>query len=234
VSVFEAAMPTHRFRSASRRRGSRSAVLDRSLPTGRAVLGGALVACAVLGVYVAGTHRRDPRIDVLVANRDLPAGSVIATEDLALARVDLPEAQARAVALDPEQLVGKSLTRPLDSGELFGLSAVATDVAVTRQAVSIKVPPERALAGSLRHGDHVAVYATVGDCTRLIAATALVSEASDAGTDLSGGDVMVTLEVDTAAEVLSVVHASRTGEVTLAVAGVGPASLCSPGTSAGG
>jgi hypothetical protein len=230
VSVFEAAMPTRR--AAARARG-RAAMLERSLPTGRAVVGGALVAVAVLGVYVAGTHRTDGRIEVLVAGRDLPAGSVITSEDLALARVDLPEAQARAVALDSTQLVGKSLARPLDSGELFGLSAVAVEAAVIRQAVSIKVPPERAMAGSLRRGDHVAVYATTHECTTLIAAEALVSEAGEAGSDLDGGDVLVTLEVASAAEVLGVVHATQVGEVTLAVAGAGPVSLCS-GVPSGG
>jgi flagella basal body P-ring formation protein FlgA len=51
----------------------------------------------------------------LVATRALPAGSTLAEGDLAQAEVDLAEEAAHAL-LRPEQAVGRTLARPLETG----------------------------------------------------------------------------------------------------------------------
>jgi sarcosine oxidase gamma subunit len=72
------------------------------------------------------------------------------------------------------------------------------------------------------------VYATYDSCTEVIVADAVVDATVETGSDLSGGDVMVTLAVAQAEQVLAIVHAAQRGAVTLAFAGTGPESLCSP------
>src|SRR3954464_6269244 len=83
--------------SAARPSSSRSISRRGTLPTGRAVVGGVLVAVAALGVFVGGSRgavpafgffvpderaTRGPTTQYVVARHDLPVGTRLTADDL--------------------------------------------------------------------------------------------------------------------------------------------------------
>jgi flagella basal body P-ring formation protein FlgA len=61
------------------------------LPSGRAVIGGLLMALAAVGTFVAyQAAAGDDRVEVLVAARDLRVGDVVSTNDVRVVAADLP------------------------------------------------------------------------------------------------------------------------------------------------
>jgi hypothetical protein len=81
--------------------------------------------------------------------------------------------------------------------------------------VALSLPPERALASDLVTGDVVSVLATQDGCTSVVAATAVVQGISKASQVVTSGNQLVRLSLATDNEVIAVVQAQRTGEVTL-------------------
>ncbi|MGD9795959.1 MAG: SAF domain-containing protein, partial [Acidimicrobiia bacterium] len=151
-----------RWRGGQRAMGGWSARLwGKGLPSGRAVIGGLLVAVAMLTVTVASRRDSSPTHRVLVAARDVPAGTVLTVDDLAATEIDVPDAQLDLLVTDPAQLTGRPLVRALHSGELIAASDPLDPAsAPQRSAVTVRLEPERALAGSVRTGEHIAVVAT--------------------------------------------------------------------------
>ena len=133
----------------STRRAVRRAVLAR-----RRLLAGLLTAVAV----VAGLHTAratpPPRVEVLVAAHDLPAGEVLDAGDVR--RVGFaPDSVPAGVARDP---TGRTLAAPLRAGEPL------TDVRLVGPALTdgypglVAVPvrlPDAGMAGLLRVGDRI-------------------------------------------------------------------------------
>lgn len=142
-----------------------------------------LIAALVLGVvaavfaarYIEGARARveaqDQPVDVLVAQQDLPAGMTgeeIAADEL----LKLETVPRRYVADDAissmAAITGKILTVPLSKGEQvsasrFSLpSAAGLSFAVPEDFVAIALPntADRGVAGLIRPGDSVVVYAT--------------------------------------------------------------------------
>ena len=222
-------------RSGSRRARANlgSRLWAKGLPSGRAVVGGLLVAVAMLTVTLAARRTGNTTVRVLVAAHDLPAGTVLTTSDLAATKVDIPDAQLKLLVQDPARLTGTALDRRLASGELFGASdVVARDVAAARSSATVRLEPERALAGALRTGDVVAVVATFDDCSSVIAAKAIVVDVGTPSSELGGQGVLVTLDLANDNETVAVVNASQAGHITLIrSAGTTPQS-CAPGSQA--
>ena len=66
----------------------------RSLPGGRAVVGGLLVTASAVGLFAASGAASDgPRAAYVVATHDIGAGQRFGPDDLALVRLDLPTRQ---------------------------------------------------------------------------------------------------------------------------------------------
>jgi pilus assembly protein CpaB len=167
-----------------------------------------------------------PRVPVVVAAADLPAGAALGTGDLRVARFPADSAPA-GVVTDVPQLTGAVLAAPLRSGE------PVTDVRVVGPGLWSAVPagqvaaPVRladlAVSTLLRAGDRVDVLAageasTEGPGAAVVAAGALVlaaptAPAEDAAPG-STGLLVLAVPPETAAE-LAAAAATATLTVTL-------------------
>ena len=104
---------------------SRLLTRRRNLPSGRAVVGGFLIALAALGTFVAarGTGGGPSHHYVVVAH-DVIAGTTLRASDLRTEAVDLPNEMAGRAFTDPAAVVGTVTTTALANGELVQASSV--------------------------------------------------------------------------------------------------------------
>ena len=194
----------------------------RSLPGGRAVIGGFLVAASATGVFAAWSSASSgPSTAYVVVTDDIAPGQRIERRDLALVTVDLPTAQRRLAFTDPEVLIGATAIAPLVDGQLVQSSAVAKPAGAPERAqISLRVEPGAAVGGDLRPGDVVDVIATYTSGgqpqTSTIARSALVVKlVSDEQRVGAGGSVVVVLAVRPA-ELEPIASAAAAGHVTIA------------------
>jgi Flp pilus assembly protein CpaB len=132
----------------------------RSLLQPLPVAGVLLVFVAIIG-YLAVYSQATRRTDVLVAARDLPAGTILHSSDVR--SVGLAGDRSVLAGLVPSRqlgfVAGRRLTSavptgvPLSRGALAGRSAAPA-------AFTLAVSPLHALGGELRAGDRVTVLAT--------------------------------------------------------------------------
>ena len=219
-------------RLARRNRQSRSTSVDRrlaTLPTGRAVVGGLLVAIAALGLFTAWrqvTHESDTKY--LVAARDLPAGTAITTDTLATVEARVTGAPAHRLFANPEDVLGQVTVQPVHSGELLSSSMVqpATAAAPVYE-MAVSLPTDAALAGQVRVGERVTVVASDDHCTSVLATDVAVQRIDDQGDSLSAGKYIVNLRLASASQVLALAQANRNGTVSLARSDdSSPAAVC--------
>ena len=89
----------------------------RGLPGGRAVLGGVLMALAVVGVFLAYEQAgRAPRDAIVVAARAIRLGEVLEATDLRTVDGELPGGTAGFD--DVDALVGRVALGPIGEGEI--------------------------------------------------------------------------------------------------------------------
>lgn len=195
------------------------------LPSGRAVIGGLLMALAAIGTFLAyAGATADDSIDVLIATRDLTSGELITADDVELVPVELP-AGVRGLFGATEAAVGRQVVAPVDAGEFLLASAtVMPTVGEETLEVAVALSGTRA-AGRLRAGDRVDVFSTwSGEVTELIAVDARVLEVRGGESALGGGDtVVVRLAVADFAQVEALVHAQAAGDLTMIRATIGTA-----------
>lgn len=203
--------------------GGRPLRRRRTLPGGRAVVGGFLVALAAVGTFAAYTGATaDTRQRFVVARQDLPIGHRIRSADLGVLRMDLPpELEARATR-DPAQLEGSVVIGPLAKGELVQASDVAPGGGPGESGPQLSFPIEsaRALDGRLEAGELVDVLATydaAGSGRTVVVARAarVVDRSKPTNTLGDGGNEVITLSLPTGADTLAVAHAANAGEITL-------------------
>lgn len=194
----------------------------RPLPGTRAVVGGFLVALALVGTFATVSSAGDDRrIALVVARDDLAVGDRITAEDIAVARLDVPAFVRARAFRSPEQLIGATVLGPVARGELVQASAVSrASNAPPGLQVSFPVEAARAVDGTLREGEAVDVLVTYGQgetaTTKVVARTARVVRTRTPGGVL-GDDrtLVVTLVVATAEDAAAVAHAANAGEVTI-------------------
>ena len=193
-----------------------------ALPSGRAVIGGFLVALSALGIYGAwSAATAGPSERYLVARRDLPLGSQITPSDLALVTMDLPDSLVRNAAFtDPDELAGVTVVGAVRRGELVQAGDVLRRTGgPTDLEVSFSIEPSRALGGALVSGELVDVHATFGtgtdSYTAVVVAAARVLSTSSAGGPLADEAETITLAVKNRQEALALSHAVNAGEITL-------------------
>jgi Flp pilus assembly protein CpaB len=207
----------------------------RSLPPGRAVVGGLLIAAAAVLVFAATMASAGARTGTyVVAARPLAAGTVVAPGDVTTARMALSPAARRLAFADPGFLVGRSLALGVEAGELLEQPMlVPADAQPALRPVSVSVDP--ASVAGLQPGQTVDVLATTGSggssrVVVILRGATLIDESAGSGSLSPGGATLVTLGVASLSEVEAVVQAAQAGTVSLVVAepsdGVGPG----PGT----
>jgi Flp pilus assembly protein CpaB len=210
--------------SVTRRGAARREVQRRSsLPSGRAVVGGFLVAAAVVGVVaVISGGSGTPADAYAVVTADVDAGEVLRPADLELVPLDLPDAQRTVSYTDLSVLDGATALAPLTAGQLVQSSDVAKPPGGPGLAsVSLPVEPARALDGDLRRGDRVDVIATSteggGPSTRTVTAGALVIDVIEQGGGGLGGPSELSVELAVPPDDLeAVAEAGAVATVTLA------------------
>ena len=206
------------------------------LPSGRAVVGGFLVAAAVVGVVAVATGGTEAPDDAYAVVRvDVDAGEVLRPDDLGLVPLDLPDEQRAVSYTDLAVLDGATALAPLAAGQLVQSSDVAKPPGGPGLAsVSLPVEPARALDGELRRGDRVDVIATSTEGgaprTRTVTAGALVIDVVESGGSGLGGPTELSVELAVPPEDLeAVAEAGAVATVTLArTTGVAPDERSTP------
>lgn len=194
----------------------------RPLPGTRAVVGGFLIAVAVVGTFATiSSAGDDHRVPLVVARDDLAVGDRIAEGDLAVARLDVPPFVRARGFRSPDLIVGATVLGPIARGELVQASSVARHAnAPPGLHVSFPVEAARAVDGTLREGEAVDVLVTYGQgetaSTEVVARTARVVRTRTPGGVLRDDrTLVVTLAVATAEDATAVAHAANAGEVTI-------------------
>ncbi len=97
--------------------GGRPLRRRRTLPGGRAVVGGFLVALAAVGTFAAYTGAvADDDEQYVVASQDLPLGHRLTEGDLARLPMELPPLLGARAYRNPSALVGAVVIAPLGRG----------------------------------------------------------------------------------------------------------------------
>ena len=205
--------------------GTRVLERRRSLPGGRAVAGGFLVAASAVGVFAAYRNAgADPTTTYLVAAGDILAGEELDPADVTAVALDLPDAQHQRVLRDPARLDGAVALAPIAAGELVQVSDVARPArAPDRAQISIPVDPGFALngdAGLLDAGERVDVIVTYTSGgapeTSTVAAGAEVVAVYRPDETVGGaGSVTLVLAVPRS-ELEPVAQAAAAGQVSIA------------------
>jgi SAF domain len=195
----------------------------RPLPSGRAVVGGLLVALGMLIAFaVANGGRSGPTGRAVVATHAVRLGSHLSARDLTVEAVSLPSPVADQTFSSTDELVGAVALVPLAAGDVVEPSAVALGgTAKDTAELSFPVDRNRALDGVLQVGERLDVLATYG--TGETARTVVVArsvELVDVDDDSHGGlestgKVVVTIELPHHGAMLPVVHATEVAAVTL-------------------
>jgi Flp pilus assembly protein CpaB len=195
-----------------------------TLPSSRAVVGGLLVAVAMVAVFVlASGAASGPRGRAVVTSHALPLGHRIEAGDLRVEAVDLSDPLAARTFTSTDILIGAVTVAPLGADELIARSAVVdrgqTDPG--SHDFSFSVDRERAVNGHLRPGEAVDVLATYGTGdsahTLVVSRRVRLLDIEEAGKATIGstGKVVVTLSLSSGDDVLATAHASEVAAITL-------------------
>ncbi len=159
---------------------------------------------AALAVFTTVSAARPPAPDtepVLVAARDLPAGSALVADDLRVVDRELGTAPTGAVQGSPASVAGETLTGPVRAGEALtdwrlveSLSEDALPPGQVLTAVRLADPASLVLLDPGRRIDLVAADPTGGAAAAVVASDALVvavPHSEDAGAGIAAGPVVV-------------------------------------------
>jgi Flp pilus assembly protein CpaB len=187
------------------------------LPSGRAVVGGLLLALSGLGTLLAWHQAAaGPTASYVVTRRAIAPGERLTAGDLRTVAVDLSPTLARGAFGDSDSVVGHVTLGPLGEGELLQVGQVSADGSPGPQVeVSFALPSDRALDGRLRPGDRVDMFATFDDTTVEVAGGLEILGVSGAPTPGGGAEQTITVALAASTARTDVVHAVRAGEVTL-------------------
>ena len=207
---------------AERTSDSRRVRRRRGLPTGRAVVGGFLVAASAAGVFAAYQgSTAAPAASYVVARRPVTVGGRLTGGELALVPLDLPADQRRRAFTDPEVLAGAVALGPIAAGELVQAAGVARPAGDPGTAqISFAVDAANALGGDLKPGERVDVIVTYGSGEAALVSTiargALLVRI-ERGNDGLGSSEAVTVVVAVAPAALQeIAKGAAAGRLTVA------------------
>lgn len=189
-----------------------------SLPGMRATLGGLLIAMAAIGVFVAYEDAsRGPTDPVVIARHGIRVGEVLDADDLRVVSAELP-ADTDGVFGDVATVVGRIALGPIGEGEMVQAGSVTDDQAAPRaHEVALTLPREQVAVGRLKQGERVDVFVTRDDrTTSVVRGVQVVQIGSDGDASLtSEREVSLVVAAPTADAAAALVHALRTGDVTV-------------------
>ncbi|MFI6576148.1 SAF domain-containing protein [Nocardiopsis sp. NPDC050513] len=183
------------------------------------VLGLAMATTGALA-GVTAIDRLDQRQGVLVADRDLPAGHVVTTDDLRIAQITVGEGVSVIGERSLEEALGRALTVPVADGAILPSTALGPDSAyppAQEAVVGAALMPGR-FPASIQPGSAVSVVVIPEDTgqvaeqeTSAEAFPARVQSVEDAASD---GSVIVELAVS-ALDAAQISSAAATDRVTV-------------------
>lgn len=183
------------------------------------MVGGLLMAVAALGVFVAYSHASArPTAPVVVASTRLLAGETITAEDVHLVEADLPTEVATGTFGAAEDVIGRIALGPIAEGEILQAGLVTDDVSGgARHEVALTLPRAQVAVGRLKQGEQVDLFVTAGNATELVVRSAEVVQLGSAGDGsiTSDREVELVVAVPSGDAVTALVHALRTGDVTV-------------------
>jgi Flp pilus assembly protein CpaB len=195
----------------------------RPLPSGRAVVGGLLVALAMVVAFQLGTGGGDrPGRSVVVARRAIRLGQRIGPDDVAVERAAIPDEAAAAAFDHVDAVEGSVALVAIDRGAVVERAALAPSGRdPTGPQLSFAVDRTHALDGDLEPGDRLDLFATYGSgdgakTVRVARAVHLVAvDTADHGGLEGSGKVVVTVELSPSDDLLAVAHATDVASVSL-------------------
>lgn len=191
----------------------------RSLPGGRAVVGGFLVAAAAVGVFAVYLDATsEPEHSWVVATADLTAGERFTADDLGLVALDLPPELGRRAFTDPDQVVGAVATARITEYDIVLATHLADGSVGDSDQMSFAIDRARAVAGALKPGDRIDVVASYrGDeGTEMVARDILVLDVLTADGGLgSSGDLVLTVALEADDDALALTHAVSQADLQL-------------------
>lgn len=189
------------------------------VPSGRAVVGGLLVAVAAVGTFAAWQQASGaPNTAYVVAREPLEPGQRLAADDVELQRIQLPDSVAGAAFSDEANVLGRVTLGPVGAGELLQATQLSEPPnAISHVELSFTLPRDRAVDGRLRSGDRIDVFVTRDEGTSAVLEHIQVVDVREAtGPSLvANADVTVTVSLEDATRRLDLIDAVRTGDVTL-------------------
>jgi hypothetical protein len=211
----------------------RTSVPRRWLPTGRALVGGALIATAVAAVLISNrSASQPPTTRYVVVTADIAPGDVLRAEQLGTVAAELPADLSVVAAEDAQGLVGRVARVALTSMDLVRPDDLYERGRFTPPAsteVALEMTPAAALIDTIRVGDRVDVLSTDpdGNGTVTIATGVPVSAVADPSDDGIGasGTVRVRLGLPDTATAAAVVDAAVRTEVSFTLPVAGPTEV---------
>ncbi len=198
---------------------SRAIVRRPALPGGRAALGGLLITVAALGVFLA--YRRGeggPTTRVVVAAQEIRLGAVIEADDVQVVLADLPASTGATTFRTTTAVVGHVALGPIAAGEIVQAGSITADRSTSEvNEIAITLPRAQMAVGQLQAGDRVDIFVTYDDHTASVARGAtVVLIGNDRDRSLtSDRELSLVVSVPSGDVVAALVHALRTGEVTV-------------------
>lgn len=174
---------------------------------------------AAVGVFVAYTDAaQGPGDEVVVAARTLRIGDTIELDDLRTVAVDLPGDIATTAFADPAMLVGRVVLGPLEVDEIVQRGSVTAEPSAgANHEIALTLPRGHIAVGRLKEGERVDVFVTTDDRTTSVVRGAQVVHISEhgGGSLTSARELTLVVAVPSGDAVAAVVHAIRTGDVTV-------------------
>ena len=189
------------------------------LPGGRAALGGLLISIAAVGVFLAyAGSNSGPTDRIVVAVHEIRVGEVIEADDIATMVGELPHG-ARAGTFDSTRsVVGRVALGPISRGEIVQAGAItAQRASSSAHEIVITLPREQIAVGRLKHGERVDVFVTYDERTTSVVRGAQVVQIGSEGDGSLTSDraISIVVAVPSGDVVAALVHALRTGDVTV-------------------
>lgn len=194
----------------------------RSLPSGRAVVGGFLIAVSALGLFAAYSRAAaGPTAMFVVARRDIPVGTPLAPGDLTRLAMDVPDAVSAGLFREAAALRGATTVGPIRRGELIQAGDVVRKRSGAEELeVSFAIETSRAVSGTLRPGERIDVLATFGgggdSYTVAVVRQARILDIQSDRSPLAGrATAVLRVAVASAQDALALTHAVNAGDVTV-------------------
>ncbi len=198
----------------------------RSLPSGRALLGGVLVAVAMVAAVALSRATGAPEpVPTVVAATTIAPGDALGPHNLVVAALALPDDVVDRTYADIGNLSGTVARSHLAEGDLLQRGAVVESTAAQRAAapsheVSLRIDLDRAVDGRLEAGDRIDVLATYGNGLDaatfvVLSDTAVLSATRVDGSVAAGRTLTLTLALDDRADAVSLAHAVDNADITV-------------------